>query len=287
MYEQFYGLKEKPFQLTPDPDYLFMSQVHENIYAHLEYAIAENKGFVVITGEIGSGKTTLINHLLRNIQQDIQVGLLNQTNVTPVQFIKRICHEFELPVEGMDKAEMLDSFHEFMLTRFAAGKRVVLIIDEAQNLPVQTLEELRMLSNLEDEKQHLIQIILSGQPELRQKLRRKDLEQFTQRVTVDRIGLNMIEAAERDGAVKDDTVFVEPTSGNTGIALAFICAARGYRLVLTMPDTMSIERRKLLSAQKRKARAWRDLSKLHHRAEVSLRRILANWLWGRSRQPLA
>ena len=161
-----------------------MSRAHENAYTHLEYAISENKGFVVITGEIGAGKTTLINHLLRRIGQTFQVGLVNHTNASPLQFIRMACQEFELDVEGLDKAEMLDRFHQFLLAQFSRRRRVILIIDEAQNLPLRTIEEIRMLSNLEAEKHHLIQMILAGQPELRGKLKRKALAQFAQRVTV-------------------------------------------------------------------------------------------------------
>ncbi|SEM42790.1 general secretion pathway protein A [Syntrophus gentianae] len=184
MYESFYGLKENPFNLTPDPSYLFMSKVHEDAYTHLEYAIVESKGFVVITGEIGSGKTTLINLLLNKIKQNIQVGVINQTLVSPTQFLKMVCQEFELPTDSRDKAELLDLIHSFLLKQFARKKRVTLIIDEAQNLPDNTVEEIRMLSNLESEKHHLIQMILVGQPELKYKLQQKRLEQFVQRVTV-------------------------------------------------------------------------------------------------------
>jgi general secretion pathway protein A len=184
MYESFYGLKEKPFNLLPDPEYLFMSQGHENTYTHLEYAIAENKGFVVITGEIGSGKTTLLNFLLERIGEDINIGLINNTYVRPTQLIKMICKEYELEVESMDKTEMIDLFHGFLLRQFAERKRVVLIIDEAQNLSAESMEEIRMLSNLEAEKHHLLQMILVGQPELKHKLQRKELRQFAQRVTV-------------------------------------------------------------------------------------------------------
>jgi general secretion pathway protein A len=184
MYESFYGLKEKPFNLLPDPEYLFMSQGHENVYTHLEYAIAENKGFVVITGEIGSGKTTLINFLLNRIGQNIHVGLISNTYVRPTQLVKMICKEFELEVEGMDKAEMIELFHGFLLRQYAEKSRVLLIIDEAQNLMPESMEEIRMLSNLEAEKHHLIQMTLVGQPELKYKLQRKELRQFAQRVTV-------------------------------------------------------------------------------------------------------
>jgi len=184
MYETFYGFKEKPFDLHPDPDYLYMSRGHENTYTHLEYAILENKGFVVVTGEIGSGKTTLINYLLNRIAEDIHVGLINNTNILPSEFLKMICQEFELDPRTSDKAELIDILSGFLIDQFAAGQRVVLIIDEAQNLTNDTMEEIRMLSNIETEKHHLIQIILVGQPELRFKLQQRNLKQFVQRVTV-------------------------------------------------------------------------------------------------------
>jgi general secretion pathway protein A len=184
MYESFYRFKEKPFDLHPDPDYLYMSRVHENTYVHLEYAIAENKGFVVVTGEIGSGKTTLINYLLNKISEEIQVGLVNNTNILPAEFLKMVCQEFELDPKTNDKAELIDIFSGFLIDQFAAGQRVVLIVDEAQNLTNDTMEEIRMLSNIETDKHHLIQIILVGQPELRFKLQQSNLKQFAQRVTV-------------------------------------------------------------------------------------------------------
>ena len=184
MYESFYGFKEKPFDLHPDPDYLYMSRVHENTYTHLEYAIVENKGFVVVAGEIGSGKTTLTNYLLNKIGEEIQVGLVNNTNILPAEFLKMVCKEFELDPKTNDKAELIDIFSGYLIDQFAAGERVVLIIDEAQNLTNDTMEEIRMLSNIETEKHHLIQIILVGQPELKFKLQQSNLKQFAQRVTV-------------------------------------------------------------------------------------------------------
>jgi general secretion pathway protein A len=184
MYESFYGLKEKPFNLLPDPDYLYMSSGHENIFSHLEYAIAENKCFVVITGEVGSGKTTLINYLISKSLSGVEVGLINNTYIAPNQVIKSICREFELNIEGLDRDEMLDRFHNFLIEKYSQSKRVILIFDEAQNLSTKTLEEIRMLSNLEAEKDHLIQIILSGQPELKHRLQDNRLKQFVQRITV-------------------------------------------------------------------------------------------------------
>jgi general secretion pathway protein A len=184
MYESFYGLREKPFDLLPDPDYIYMTEGHSNAFLNLEYALCDNKGLVIITGEIGSGKTTLINFLLRKIDQSIRVGIINHTDLSPRELLKMICQEFELDVEGMDKVEMMEAFKGFLLAQFTLGKPVLLIIDEAQNLSYKTMEEVRMFSNLSSEKHHLIQIILVGQPELRSKMQRKVFEQLAQRVTI-------------------------------------------------------------------------------------------------------
>lgn len=184
MYEGFYVLQEKPFDLLPDADFFYLSSGHDSAYTHLKYAIQENKGFVVISGEIGCGKTTLINYLLRQLPKDLLVGVISHTDVNPELFFKLICRKFELKHEGLDKGEMISVFQDFMISARQENKRVTLIIDEAQNLPDKTIEEIRMLSNLEAEKEHLVQIILVGQPELRQKLRQPHLKQFLQRVTV-------------------------------------------------------------------------------------------------------
>lgn len=184
MYEKFYGLNEKPFQILSDPAYLFMSKAHESAYTHLEYGILENKGFVVITGEIGSGKTTLINYLLEKIEDTIQTALINNTLVKPGNLIKMLCQDFEINIKGLDETELLTAFYQFLIDQYRKRKRVILIIDEAQNLSIEALEEVRMLSNFEMEKQHLFQVILVGQPELRLKLQRKSLEQLAQRVSV-------------------------------------------------------------------------------------------------------
>jgi len=185
LYTSFYGLQEKPFNLNPDPAYLFWSTGHENAYTHLEYAITENRGFGVITGEVGSGKTTLINYLIHKIPQDLHVALINNPDVTPTQFLKMLCQEYELVINtDDDKTALLEHLYKFLLQIYANQQRTILIIDEAQNLPAETIEEIRMLSNLETEKEHLIQIILVGQPELKEKLQRRSLRQFTQRVSV-------------------------------------------------------------------------------------------------------
>jgi general secretion pathway protein A len=201
MYESFYGLKEKPFNLTPDPDYLYMSPGHENVYNHLEYAIQESKGFVVVSGEVGAGKTTLINYLLRKIPQAIHVGIINNTLVQPQELLRMICQEFDLEINHDEKTVLLTRFYNYLLESYSKRERVILIIDEAQNLPEKSLEEIRMLSNLEAEKDHLIQMILVGQPQLKEKLRRKSLEQFVQRVTV-YCHLNALDRAQVDHYIR-------------------------------------------------------------------------------------
>ena len=183
MYESFYGLKEKAFNLNPDPEYFYMSREHEDAYRHLEYAISESKGFAVITGEVGAGKTTLINYLLYKLELDINIGLITNTNIPASQFLKAICREFEIDVDVREKVDIMEIFQDFLLERYAQNERVLLIIDEAQNISLEAMEEIRMLSNLEAEKSHLIQIILLGQPELKYKLQRNDLKQFAQRVS--------------------------------------------------------------------------------------------------------
>jgi general secretion pathway protein A len=201
MYESFYGLKEKPFNLTPDPDYLYMSPGHENVYNHLEYAIQECKGFVVVSGEVGAGKTTLINFLLRKIPQAIHVGIINNTLVQPQELLRMICQEFDLEIANVEKTVLLARFYNYLLESYSKRERVVLIIDEAQNLPEKSLEEIRMLSNLESEKEHLIQMILVGQPQLKEKLRKKSLEQFVQRVTV-YCHLDALDKEQVDGFIR-------------------------------------------------------------------------------------
>jgi general secretion pathway protein A len=185
MYESFFGLKKNPFTLHPDPEYFYMSKGHKSACLHLEHAIMERKSFVVITGEIGSGKTTLLNYLLRNTENDIRIGLINNTaGISPREFIKFICQKFNIAVEEFDKPAMLASLAQFFHKSHASNKRVALIVDEAQILLPETIEEIRLLSNLETEKDHLIQIILVGQPELRTMLRQNKLKQFAQRVSV-------------------------------------------------------------------------------------------------------
>ena len=165
MYESFYKLKKAPFDLISDPDFLYMSESHKKAYASLKRAVEDTKEFVAITGENGSGKTILINHFLNNINQKVKVGHIESVNSSVDSFTKLICQKFDLDVEGKTSMGMLDFFHAFLLKQYEIKERVVIVIDDAHNLKPEAMEELWMLSNLESESFHLIQVILVGKPE--------------------------------------------------------------------------------------------------------------------------
>jgi putative secretion ATPase (PEP-CTERM system associated) len=184
MYERFYRLRERPFALTPDPDYLYPSKMHSEALGYLRYGIETHAGFVMITGAIGSGKTTLLQTLLRNVDNRITVARVMNTLLDPRELIEAAMIDLGLEPAGMSKPAMLKAFGEFLVNERAAGRMVMLVIDEAQNLSLPALEEIRMLSNMETEKSKLVQILLIGQPDLRDKLSRPELEQLRQRITV-------------------------------------------------------------------------------------------------------
>ena len=184
MYENFYGLTEKPFNIVPNPNFLYLSAKHRNALTYLEYGIREGVGFVLLTGEIGTGKTTLIRHILNNIEDDIEVAVIFNTNVDTEQLLALILQEFELTPLKNDKAGNLDILYQFLIDKYSRKKRVLLIIDEAQNLSGEVLEEVRMLSNLQADEFLLLDIMLVGQPELKIKLRSPALAQLNQRIGV-------------------------------------------------------------------------------------------------------
>ena len=184
MYEQFYGFTEKPFNTTPDPKFFFPSSKHTEALNSLIYATGERKGFVVITGEIGAGKTTVCRTLLNKLELNTKCAIITNTHLTPKELITEILEEFEVAYKEGTKQRLLSQLNTFLIKQLACDINIVLIIDEAQNLSPKVLEEVRMLSNLETEKEKLIQIILLGQPQLREKLQRIGLEQFKQRIAV-------------------------------------------------------------------------------------------------------
>jgi len=185
VYETFYGFREKPFSIIPDPSFLYFSSKHSTALALLEYGLMNQAGFNVITGEIGTGKTTLIRYLLSQIDRDVTVGLISNTHRSFGELLQWILFAFKLEHRGKDKVEMFQDFLEFLLQEYSHNRRTVLIVDEAQNMTPDTLEELRMLSNVNTDKDQVLQLILVGQAELRETLRRPEMEQFAQRIAVD------------------------------------------------------------------------------------------------------
>ena len=166
MYESFFQLRKKPFELVPDPDFIYLSRSHKKALTYLDYGIRERAGFILLTGDVGSGKTTLIRDLLNKKYERVVLCKVFNTRVSSEQLLSMINDDFGLPVAGRDKVSLMRDLNDFLLEQYAAGKQPILIIDEAQNLAADLLEEIRMLSNLESAHQKLLQIVLVGQPEL-------------------------------------------------------------------------------------------------------------------------
>ena len=185
MYESFYGLKEKPFTLLPDPEYLYLSPKHQRALTLLEYGMMNQAGFSVICGDTGAGKTTLIRRLLTELGDDTRVGLITNTHQSFGELLNWVLMAFGLDGDGKSKAQMHNLFIDFLIEQYAQNKHTVLIVDEAQNMDADTLEELRMLSNINADKDQVLQVILAGQPALRETLRKPELMQFAQRIAVD------------------------------------------------------------------------------------------------------
>ena len=184
MYTEFYGLSAKPFSLTPDPDFLYLSKNHREALAHLAYGVESRSGFVMVTGEVGAGKTTLLRTLIRNIGPSVILSQVTNTRVSYRELLELILEDFGLNPRGLGKTALLSTLNEFLIERYREGRSCVVIVDEAQNLAVPTLEGLRMLSNLETEKAKLVHIVLAGQPGLRDLIDGPELEQLRQRITV-------------------------------------------------------------------------------------------------------
>ncbi len=185
MYKEFYNLKEKPFTLTPDPAFLYLSKQHQMALTMLNYGIQSQVGITVISGEVGAGKTTLIRAVLQNISDDVSVGLISNAHRSFGSLVRWVLMAFDIKTDKKDKADLYQILTEFLIHEYSENKRTVLIIDEAQNLDLETLEELRLLSNINADKYLVLQLILVGQPELLEMMQRHEMRQLAQRVSVD------------------------------------------------------------------------------------------------------
>lgn len=240
MYLDPFKLKELPFRLSPDPQFLYLSKQHARAKAYMESTIWFTDGFVVITGEIGAGKTTLIESFLREIQSDVVVAQINQTQVSSVDFLQAILVQFGFSPFKMKKGEIIATLNNFLIEQYAAGRKVLLIVDEAQNLAPRVLEEIRLLSGVETTKEKVLRIILAGQPELNAKLDAPELVQLTQRVRL-RFHLTALSQSETRGYIQhrlevagaaDRQIFTEDT-----FAEIFRFTGGVPRLVNTLCDT--------------------------------------------------
>ncbi len=184
MYKNFFSFRERPFKLVPNPAYLFLSKSHEEVLAHLTYAVIQGDGFVEITGEVGTGKTTLCRAFLENLDNNTKAAYIFNPNLNSIQLLKTINDEFGIASDADNTKDLIDRLNSFLIAKKAQGKKVILIIDEAQNLTTEVLEQLRLLSNLETSRDKLLQIILVGQPELGEKLDSHELRQLDQRITL-------------------------------------------------------------------------------------------------------
>jgi general secretion pathway protein A len=256
MYLELFRLKELPFRLSPDPQFLYLSKQHARAKAYMESTIWFTDGFVVITGEIGSGKTTLIESFLKEVQKDVVVAQINQTQVTSMDFLQAVLVQFGFSPFKMKKAELIATLNGFLIEQYAAGRKVLLIVDEAQNLSLRVLEEIRLLSGVETTKEKVLRIILAGQPELNEKLDAPELVQLTQRIRL-RFHLTTLTAADMrayiqhrlevagaDRPIFDEATFAEifrytggvPRLINTLCDTAMMAAYSADRDTVTMAD---------------------------------------------------
>ncbi|MCP3670180.1 MAG: AAA family ATPase [Gammaproteobacteria bacterium] len=238
MYEEFFNFSERPFSLTPDPSFLYMGKGHRMALTMLNYGIRSEAGITVISGEVGAGKTTLIHHVLAGLGEDITVGLIFNTHSAIGELLEWVSMAFELDYKNKTKTELYQLFSDFLIDQYAQNKRTVLVIDEAQNFGVETLEELRMLSNINFGKHTVLQLVLVGQPELLQTMRKQELRQLAQRVSVD----YHIKRLKLQGTIEYIKYRIQHAGGDPGIFYNAACAVIHYysrgipRLINTLCD---------------------------------------------------
>jgi len=277
MYLSFFGLSEKPFAITPDPRYLYLSERHAEALAHLLYGINESGGFIQLTGEVGTGKTTVVRTLLSRVPHHADVAVILNPRVTPVEFLLTICEELGLSIEAADRdsvKQMVDALNRRLLSAHAEGRRIIVIVDEAQNLSAETLEQVRLLTNLETPTQKLLQIILIGQPELRDLLDRNDLRQLAQRIT-GRYHLKPLSREETQGYVRHRL----RVAGATGEIFTAGALRELHRLSSGIPRVINVTcDRALLGAYTRESRKVSAGLVRQAAGEVYGRRFVPVWL---------
>jgi general secretion pathway protein A len=223
MYNQFYGFKEKPFEINPDPDFLFLSESHREALSHLIYATKERKGFTVITGEVGTGKTTLARAFLSKLNGQVKTAYIFNPNLTSIDFLRYICEDLGLKGQKLSKGQYIAQLQDFLLDCYRRNEQVILIVDEAQNLPQTLLEEVRLLTNLETSKNKLLQVILIGQPELNNVLNDFQFRQLKQRVSL-RYHLRTLNEEETDQ-------YIESRLTNAGAADTHMFTAKALKKI--------------------------------------------------------
>src|ERR1700733_14264675 len=277
MYLSFFGLLEKPFAITPDPRYLYLSARHAEALAHLMYGINEAGGFVQLTGEVGTGKTTIIRSLLAQTPKNAEIALILNPRMTAPEFLLTICEELGIGVPDAatgSRKDLVDILNHYLLRAHANARRIVLVVDEAQNLAPEVLEQVRLLTNLETNTQKLLQIILIGQPELRDLLARNELRQLAQRVT-GRYHLHPLSAAET-------AAYAPPrprVSGATSDIFSSMALAELFPLSGGVPRVINVVAdRALLGAYTQDRHRVTNSLVRHAAAEVFGRRFAPRWL---------
>ncbi|MBC7984975.1 MAG: AAA family ATPase, partial [Candidatus Obscuribacterales bacterium] len=277
MYTSHFSLTEKPFAITPDPRYLFLSERHADALAHLIYGITEAGGFIQLTGEVGTGKTTLVRALLERIPGHTDVAVLLNPRVSPLELLQSICQELAVAVPdsaALSIKALIDLLNQRLLTAHAKGRRVVIILDEAQNLSEATLEQVRLLTNLETASRKLLQIILIGQPELREVLERSELRQLAQRIT-GRFHLAPLSRAGTSAYIKH-RLKVAGTTTVEGEVFTRTALAEVHRISKGIPRVINVVcDRALLGAY----------TENRHRVDAALIRRAAGEVYGRSYWP--